>query len=150
MLTGANPEPERSLGMNLYVVASVTAFAVVLGYLGWVFWSRAQETRAIEERAAAQRRAQDEQTVDAMGGNRFDILSFYATEGEIVRGGSSDLCYSTSNAKTVTISPTPAGPVRPAYERCVSVSPRKTTTYALVATDGAGHTKSATATVVVQ
>jgi hypothetical protein len=138
------------MGMNLYVAGSVVVFAIVFAYLGWVFWSRAHETRVVQERMAEERRQQDAQTVDAMGGNRFDILSFYATDTEIEGGGSSDLCYSTSNAKTVTIDPMPDGHVSPAYERCVRVSPTKSTTYTLTASDGAGHTKSAKAMVAVR
>lgn len=150
MLTDPTSEPKRSLGRNLYVIGSVVVFALVFAYLGWVFWSRAHETRVMEEREAAQRRAQDAQTVAAMGGNRFDVLGFYATDPEIERGGRSDLCYSTSNAKSITISPAPEGHVIPAFERCVSVSPTKTTTYTLTATDEAGHTKSAIAIVAVR
>jgi len=150
MLTDSNPGPQRSVGMDLYVIGSILAFALVLGYLGWVFWSRARQTRMIEERAAEKRREQDAQTVDAMGGNRFEILAFYATSYEIDPGDSDTLCYSTSNATSVAISPAPKGNVRPAYERCVSVSPRKTTTYTLTAGDAGGHSKSVTVTIRVR
>jgi len=49
----------------------------------------------------------------------------------------------------VTLEPQ-ASKVWPSYEHCVSVSPRRTTTYMLTATDAAGQTKSAAVTVDVQ
>ena len=54
-----------------------------------------------------------------------------------------------SNAKKVTLDP-PAGPVWPSYARCLDVSPTKTTTYTLTASDDAGHSTSQTFTVKVQ
>jgi hypothetical protein len=84
-----------------------------------------------------------------MGGDRFDILSFYANPGAMVQGDSVNLCYSVSNAKSVTLQPQ-SNAVWPSYERCVSVSPKKTTTYTLTATDAAGQKKSATAIVEVR
>jgi hypothetical protein len=148
MFTDLNPDPKPRTGLRRYALVSAAAFILTLSYLGWVFWSRSHQTRAIEERAGAQRRAEDQRTFEGMGGDRFDILSFYATAGAISRGDSTDLCYSVSNAKAVTLEPQ-SNAVWPSFERCVSVSPRKTTTYTLTATDAAGHTKSATATVEV-
>ncbi|MGH9774467.1 MAG: hypothetical protein ACRD50_05910 [Candidatus Acidiferrales bacterium] len=40
--------------------------------------------------------------------------------------------------------------VWPAFEKCVSVSPKKTTTYTFTAIDAAGNTKSTTDMVVVE
>jgi hypothetical protein len=148
MLTDVNPDPKPRTGLHIYAVVSAVVFILALSYVGWVFWSRSHETRAIEERAASQRRAEDQRTFEGMGGERFDILSFYATPGAIGRGDSTDLCYGVSNAKSVTLEPQSSA-VWPSFERCVSVSPRKTTTYTLTATDAAGHTKSATVAVEV-
>jgi hypothetical protein len=41
-------------------------------------------------------------------------------------------------------------PVWPAFSRCVSASPRKTTTYTLTIEDGAGHSKAAAIEVKVR
>jgi hypothetical protein len=150
MLTDVNPDPKPRTGLRNYVLVSVAAFLLAFGYVGRVFWSRSHETRAIEERAADQKRAEDQRTFEDMGGNRFDILSFYVTAGTISRGDSAHLCYSVSNAKSVTLEPSASEGVWPSFERCVSVSPRKTTTYTLTATDEAGRTKSATVAVEVQ
>jgi len=151
MLTDVTPDPGPgpNTGIRIYVAVSAVVLAAALCYVGWVFWSRAHEDQLIEERVAAQRRAQDEQTVESMGGNRFEILAFYANPPAITRGDSSDLCYSVSNAKSVTLEPQ-SSKVWPSYEHCVSVSPRRTTTYMLTATDAAGQTKSAAITVDVQ
>jgi hypothetical protein len=150
MLTEVNPDPNPRTGLRSYVLISIVAFVLALGYVGWVFWSRSHETRVMEERAAAQRHAEDQRAFEGMGGSRFDILSFYATAGTISRGDSTDLCYSVSNAKLVTLKPPASAAVWPSFERCVSASPRKTTTYTLTATDAAGHTKSATVAVEVR
>jgi hypothetical protein len=84
-----------------------------------------------------------------MGGDAFDILAFYASPQVINRGGSASLCYSVSNAKSVSLDPPSNVSVWPSYERCVTLSPSKTTTYTLTATDAAAHTKSAQATIEV-
>jgi hypothetical protein len=149
MLTDVTPDPGPNAGIRIYVTVSAVVLVAALCYVGWVFWSRAHEDQLIEQRVAAQRRAQDEQAVESMGGNRFEILAFYANPPSIVRGDSADLCYSVSNAKSVTLEPQ-SSKVWPSYEHCVSVSPHKTTTYMLTATDAAGQTKSAAVTVQVQ
>ena len=158
-MTLTNPEPGPKpdskpprTGMRLYAVGSIVVFAAALLYVGWVFFSRWQQNRAFEERAAQARQAQKEQdqrTFEGMGGDRFDILAFYASPAVIHRGDSSTLCYSVSNAKSVSLDP-PADAVWPSFERCVNVSPRKTTTYTFTATDAAGHTKSSTVVVEVR
>ncbi len=149
MLTDPTPDSGPHTGIRIYVAVSAAVLVAALCYVGWVFWSRAHEDQLIEERVAAQRRAQDEQTVESMGGNRFEILAFYANPPAITRGDSADLCYSVSNAKSVTLEPQ-SSKVWPSYEHCVSVSPRRTTTYMLTATDATGRTKSAEITVEVQ
>jgi len=149
MLTDGTPDSGPGSGIRAYIVISGIVLLLAVSYVGWVFWSRAHEDKVLEQRAADQRREQDAQAVESMGGNRFEILAFYANPAIVSRGDNADLCYSVSNAKSVTLEPQPH-PVWPSYERCVSVTPRKTTTYTLTATDAAGHTKSATVTVDVQ
>jgi hypothetical protein len=130
--------------MNTYKLISAIVLAAALGYVGWVFLLRAQQNRAFQERAAAkaaEQRARDAQAFEGMGGSSFSILSFFASPPSISRGEESELCYSVSNAKTVSIDP-PVGNVWPAFDHCVTVKPRKTTTYTITIDDGAGHTKS--------
>jgi len=138
--------------MKLYTRISLFVLVVALAYVGWVFFSRWQQNQSFQERAAAkaaQQRQRDEQAFQGMGGNNFAILSFFATPAAISPGDESELCYSVSNTKTVAITP-PVGNVWPAFDHCVSVRPKKTTTYTITATDAAGHTKSTTTTLEVQ
>ena len=136
-------------GMRYYKIGSAIVLAMAICYVGWTFFSRWHYDRALAEKAAAAKRAQAQQTFQGMGGNRFEILAFYANPPAIGRGDSASLCYSVSNAKSVTLNPPSNVSVWPSYERCVSVSPSKTTVYTLTASDAASHTKSAQATIEV-
>jgi hypothetical protein len=142
--------PEPRTGFHTYLIVSAVAFLFAGIYIGWVFYSRSQANQAISEKAAEKQRAQDQQTFEMMGGNRFDILGYTAYPATIQQGERSSLCYSVSNAKTVNIEPQTEEPVWPAFGRCVHVSPRKTTEYTLTIDDGAGHTKTATVEFKVQ
>ncbi len=128
---------------------SASLFGLAILYVGWVFFSRWQENREIEEKAAAQKRAEDQRAVEMLGGNSFDILAFYASPGTIRRGETAKLCYGVSGAKSVRLEPQ-SDPVWPSYSRCVTVSPQKDTSYTLTAEDSAGHTKTATLLVQVR
>jgi hypothetical protein len=143
-----DPTPEPGAGFRNYLIGSAIAFILVGMYLAWVFHSRSAANQAILDKAAEKRRDQDRQSFEMMGGNRFDILGFYAYPGTIHAGDRSSLCYSVSNAKSVKLEPQSA-PVWPAFSHCVDVSPRKTTKYTLTIEDGAGHTKTGTVEVKV-
>jgi hypothetical protein len=144
-----DPAREPRTGLRNYWIISSVMILLAAGYVGWVFYSRWEDNRALEQKAAAQRRAQDQQTVAGMGGNRFEILGFYANPASIHRGDTADLCYSVSNARAVKLEPQ-TRPVWPAFSHCVQVTPRKTTTYTFTAEDDAGHTKAAKVTVEVR
>jgi hypothetical protein len=140
----ANPDPQPRTGVRNYLIVSWALVGVVaLLYVGWLFLSRRQENHELEQRAAEQKRAADQRSVEFLGGDRFDILSFYASPGIIRRGDSAKLCYGVSNAKSVRLDP-PAGEVWPSYSRCLSVSPQKSTSYTLAAEDSTGNTKTST------
>jgi hypothetical protein len=147
MLTDPAPETHKESGK--YLIFSGVVFLLAGLYVGWIFLSRWQANQALEQTAATARRAQDRQTFEMMGGNRFDILGFYADPVTIRAGETAELCYSVSNAKSVKLEPQ-SEPVWPAFSRCVHVSPRKTTTYTLTAEDAAGHAKTATVKVEVR
>jgi hypothetical protein len=139
--------PPRRRAIRIYFAVSSGILAFVLFYVAFVFLSRWQSDRQFEEQAAARKRVEAQSAFEAMGGNNFEILNFYAAPGFIKRGESLQLCYGTSNAKSVRIDPE-IKDIRPALSRCVRVAPQKTTTYTLTAEDSAGHAK--TATVLVQ
>jgi len=138
----AEPAPETKSVFKKPILYSATAFLIVLLYLGWIFFSRWQENRGIERRAAERQAAaqqeQDRATVEQMGGKELAIQNFYGNPGVVHRGESVQLCYGVANAKVVTLVPQD-NPVWPSYSRCVDVKPTKTTTYTLTAQDAAGH-----------
>ena len=149
MFDDPNLSPPPRQGISTYTIVSLIVFGVALAYVVGVFYMRWHSNRVIEERATERERSHNEKVVQAMGGDRFEILNFYANPAVIQRGDSTTLCYSVSNAKSVTLQPQ-SNAVWPAFERCVSVSPKKTITYTFTATDASGNTKSATAMVVVR
>ncbi len=118
-------------------------------YLGWIYYSRWSEKRALIERVEERKAAQARAVVDAYGGDRLTILTFYAMPGTIRRGGKAQLCYGVSNSERVRIEP-PVKNVWPSFSRCVEVTPGSDTVYKLIAEDGKGHTASATTTVIVK
>lgn len=146
----SDPALESRSGLRNFIFGLLAALLVGSSYVGWVFYSRWEANRAIEEKAAEKRRTQDAETFEAMGGNRFDILRFDASPAVISSGETTSLCYSVSNAKTVKIEPQGEEPTWPAFSRCVHVSPGKTTVYTLTIEDGAGNTKSAAVEVRVR
>lgn len=140
------------MNMKMYSRISAAVLAVALGYVLWSFWSRVEQNRAFQQKAAAraaEQRARDQQAFEGMGGSSFAILGFFASPPSVGRGDESELCYSVSNAKTVSIDP-PVGDVWPAFDHCVSVRPSKTTTYKITIADAAGHTKSTTTELEVR
>ena len=142
------PQKAKAALKNPLLYTSL-ALGVALLYVGWIFFGRWQENRALEQRAAEKRRVMDQHTVESLGGKRLEIQSFYASPGVVRRGETAQLCYGMANAKKVTLEP-PAGPVWPSYSRCLDVSPTKETTYTLTVEDGQGNSKSATVTIRVR
>lgn len=126
---------------------------IVVLYMAYTFWSRWQENQdlAVKQKAAraAEQRDEAEKTYDTLGGSEFKIISFYASPGVIHRGDTVDMCYGVSNAKSVKLDP-PEANVWPSNDRCLQVSPKKTTTYTFTADDGKGNTKTATLTIEVK
>lgn len=122
-------------------------------YAGFMVWSRWSGNRAFEARekaqAAAQQRAEDQRSLETLGGSSFDILNFYASPGLIHRGDTTQLCYGVANAQSVKIEPETNRALWPSVNRCVEIAPKKTTTYTLTADDGQGKNKTATLTIEV-
>jgi len=133
----------------VYTGALIVVLAI---YIGWIVFSRWNENRLLEQRArdlaAKKQSEQDKNAVEQMGGSELAIQSFYGNP-TIRKGQKAQLCYGVANAKKVTLEPQ-SSPVWPSYSRCVDVSPIKTTTYTLMASDAAGHSVAQTFTVKVQ
>ena len=142
------PNALRNLWMGFGAVA-----LIVLAYVGYTMWSRKTQDAdlAYKQQAAktAQQRESDAAAVEELGGSDFKILSFYASPGLIHRGETVDMCYGVSNAKTVKLDP-PEGNVWPSANRCMQVTPKKTTTYTLTIEDGKGKTANQQLTVTVK
>jgi threonine/homoserine/homoserine lactone efflux protein len=147
-------EPAGVPGLSARKIVKYSWLLVLVVALGvaWIFYSRWQTNRTIDrqakQKAAAEQRENAARTVELMGGSNFDILNFYAAPGAVRRGDSFQLCYGVSNAASVKLDP-PVASVWPSLSRCVSVTPKKTTTYTLTAMDSGGHSKTATLTVTV-
>ena len=126
---------------------------IVLAFVGYTMWSRKTQDAdlAYKQQAAktAQQRESDAAAVEELGGSDFKILAFYASPGLIHRGETVDMCYGVSNAKTVKLDP-PEGNVWPSANRCLQVTPKKTTTYTLTIDDGKGKTANQQLTVTVK
>jgi hypothetical protein len=137
---------------SLRAIFKVSWIVVVIAALvvAGIFYSRWQENRDIEARAAEKQREQARQVAEALGGNNFEILNFYASPGAIHRGDSAELCYGVSNAKTVEIEPKLTEGTWPSLSRCIPVEPKKTTTYTLTALDAKGQKKTSSLTIEVQ
>ena len=149
-----NPEPEapvKSTWKNPLIYSSVVLLIVAL-YVGWILFSRRFENRAIEQHArdaaAKKQLEQDRATSEQMGGSELAIQTFYGNK-VIHKGEQAMLCYGVANAKKVTLEPQ-SNPVWPSYSRCVEITPTRTTTYTLIASDDTGHSVSQTFTIKVQ
>jgi hypothetical protein len=142
--------PQKSIFKNPFVYSSLLLL-IVAGYVGWIIFSRHQDTRAYEQRAAdAQAKKQHEQdqaTIEQLGGNELAIQMLYATP-RIRRGETAQVCYGVANAKSVTLEPE-TSKVWPSHNLCVDVKPAKTITYTLTATAADGKTVSQQVTVEV-
>jgi hypothetical protein len=126
-------------------IYSGLVLVVVAAYVLFVLLSRYESDRAYQRhnarRAAEQQRESDRNAIEQLGGSDLAIRAFYVAPAEIHRGGTAQICYDVANAKTVTLDP-PAGEVWASHDRCLDVSPAKTTSYTLTITDSAGKTAS--------
>jgi hypothetical protein len=145
----ADPNPKPFSGLRNPLLYTSILLVTALAYVGWVLTSRRQETRAMEQRAKDNERAEAARTFEMLGGGNFEILNFYAVPGVIRRGDSAQLCYGVSNAKAVRLEPQTSA-VWPSQSRCVEVAPKKNTTYTLTAEDSHGNTRTSSLTVAVR
>ena len=115
---------------------------------GWIFYSRWASAKEAGARRIQDEAANARKSVDLVGGTDFKILNFYPNPGLIKTGETGKLCYGVMSAKSVKLDP-PVERLHPSLARCFEVSPEKTTTYTLTATDTAGRSISQTATIEV-
>jgi hypothetical protein len=148
-----SPEENRPHALRNLWLGFAAVVAIVLIYIGYTFWSRHTENADLANREqqarAAEQRESDAAAVEQLGGSDFKILAFYASPGIIHRGDTVEMCYGVSNAKTVALDP-PDARVWPSANRCMQVTPRKTTTYTLTIDDGTGKTATQQLTIQVK
>jgi hypothetical protein len=136
--------PQKSFFKSPYFYSGIL-FVVVLSYLTFIFISRYESRRALEQRnaekAAERNHVEDRAVIEQLGGSELAVRALYVSPATIPRGGAAQLCYDVANAKTVALDP-PVGQVWPSHSRCLDVSPRKTTTYTLTITDASGKSVS--------
>jgi hypothetical protein len=128
----------------------MTIFVLIAAlYAAWIFYSRWSD--AVQARKAEQIREieRERQEVALNGGTQLKIMMLYATAGTVSRGQSVQICYGVANARNVSFDP-PISNVWPSMNRCVNVSPGKSTTYTLSADDGLGHSEQAKVSVQVR
>jgi hypothetical protein len=147
------PTPQtKPLFKNPFIYSGLV-LVIVAAYVLFVLFSRYESNRAYqrqnEKRAAEQQRESDRNAIEQLGGSDLAIRAFYIAPAEIRRGGTAQICYDVANAKTVTLDP-PAGEVWPSHNRCLDVSPAKTTAYTLTIADSAGKSASQTVELKVQ
>ena len=152
MLTDTTAKPRtKTLFKNPLLYSSLlvgTTLVVVL----WILYSRWEENRLIERRTREEttrkQSENDRVALEQLGGKELAIQNFYASPGAIHKGESVQLCYGVANAKTITLEPQD-NPIWPSHNRCIDVSPKKTTTFTLTITDTAGNTKTQSVEVKV-
>lgn len=115
---------------------SLAILAVAL-YDGWVFYSRHQSARVVEQQRSEKEAAEARRTLELVG--QLKILNLYVVPPTIQRGKSARLCYSVVGATNVRVEPEVAG-IYPALSRCVEISPKQDTEYTLFAQDENGRT----------
>jgi hypothetical protein len=147
----SDAQMERNAHLKKLMVYAVIGFVVVVIYVIYLVNSRHEAAREFERRNTElqneQHRAEDQLTIQQLGGPGFGIRALYANPGVIRRGESAQICYDVVNAKSVSLDP-PVAEVWPSHTRCFGVSPKRTTTYTLTITDAQG--KTATNDVQVQ
>jgi len=143
------PAEQRHSRVRTALKISWALIALAAIYPTWVVLDRWDQDRRAQREAEQRRLEADRRAVEALGGDRFEILHFYASPAAVARGSEVQLCYGVSNAKSVQIEP-PAGAVWPSFNRCFYVKPDKDITYTLTIRHANGQTKSESLTVQVR
>jgi hypothetical protein len=138
--------PSNPILKNPYLYSAI-GFLCVLAYVSYLLVSRYESNRSYErhnaEKAVEKQREDDRAAIEQLGASELAIRALYVSPAEVRHGETAQLCYDVANAKTVTLDP-PAGAVWPSHNRCVDLSPKKTTTYTLTIVDASGKSTSQT------
>jgi hypothetical protein len=107
-------------------------------YLCWVFASRHLRDREIQQQHDV-KVSDTYRPYATRPGTGVRILAFYGSPAFLVRGQHAIVCYGVENARAVRIEP-PVEKLKPAANRCFSVTPQNDTTYELSAEGPDGTT----------
>jgi hypothetical protein len=133
--------------MNRIVLSVAGTAALALAYLAGMAVTRYTANRQWERARKALAEAKYK-AAPANVGTGVRILQFYASSGEVTKGDHAIVCYGVENARAVRLDP-PIEQIEPALNRCLSVSPERTTTFKLTATGKDGREVSESFTVQV-
>lgn len=142
------PDPKSPLKSILPYTTVLTI--IVALYVGWVMYSRHQstvdsETAAREQKVEAEKRVDDQ----IFGSGEVKFTTLEAADATVRRGQTTELCYGVVNATSVKIDP-PIESIKPSSRHCMDISPKKTTTYTVTASDAKGNSKSLSLTITVK
>lgn len=140
-------QPSTSVMRKILPFTSA-AVLIALIYVGYIFYSRRQDQKQAAQQATEKQAADNRKVAELYGGDQLKILDFHATAGPLHPGETAELCYSVSNAATVTIEPE-VHDVPPSYSNCAKIAPKKSTDYTLTATDKKGNTQQVVLTMHV-
>jgi hypothetical protein len=129
---------------------TTAAVIIVALYVGFLVFTRWKERRDMAEHESQQQVENARKDLAQYGSGKVTVLNFNITPAVLRKGDKASICYGVSNAKTVTIEPAPDEHVWPSVSRCVEASPKKTTTYTILAKDDAGHSDTKNLTITVQ
>ncbi len=140
-------EPRKTVLQRIPLLMPVLILIAAL-YAGWIFYSRWSAARDARQAAAANEIERARKDVELNGGTHLKIIALFASSATVRKGESVQICYGVANAKNITFDP-PIPNVWPSMNRCVDVSPSRSTTYTLTADDGTGHTEKAQLSLAV-
>jgi len=147
------PDPQTPSRFKTRTMVLFAAVVVAAAYALFVIVTRYESNRAFERRVAHEaeekRLADDRAAVEQLGGSELAIRALYVSPSVIHSGQSSQLCYDVSNAKSVSLDP-PVAEVWPSHNRCIDISPVKTTTYTLTIAGPSGAPVSSAVRLTVQ
>lgn len=152
-LTDAGPEGPGKNKSGLAAILPYTTVAMIIAalYVAWTFYSRHESARKAQESIETKRQEAEKRSAELIfGSGEIKFTVFSADHGVLRRGETTHLCYGVVNATALKIDPPVGEPVKPTNRHCVDITPPKTTTYTLTASNDKGDAKTVSLTVQVK
>jgi hypothetical protein len=136
------PSPGVDSRLKRFLPYTTVALIIAILYVGYTFYSRHEADVQAQAQIDAKQEAARKQTVQAVfGDGEIRFTSFSINTRSLRSGQTAQLCFGVVNATSVKMDP-PVEKLKPTYQHCFDISPKKTTTYTITAEDGKGHSKS--------